>query len=132
MASRKPHRSPGATTELLQNAGLAAAFNRSRLRRENQAFQRTGGISSENRDSGFKPAFLDTATGRTYRSCFADGREAPVHVLDGLPDDIVMARTSSGQVFCAKPSLSAGFLRKGRFYSREEVARRLTGSREAR
>jgi hypothetical protein len=131
MASKKPYRSIGAKTELLQDAGQAVAFNRSRLRSENQAFQRTGGISSENRDRGFKPAFLDTATGHTYRSCFANGREAPVHILDGLPDEIVVARSSSGRVFCAKPSIRAGFLRKGRFYSREEVVRTLTDSREA-
>lgn len=123
MASTKPYRrNRAASAQRLPDAGTVDVFRRSRLRVESQAFQGTGGVSAENRQSGFEPAFVDVATGHTYRSCFADGRKAPVHVLDGLPDEIVVARSSAGRVFCAKSSVRAGFLRQGRFYSREEVA----------
>lgn len=92
MASTRSQRSSTARTRLLPELKQVRAFDWSRLRVENQVFQNTGGVSAENRDFDFEPAFLDTATGQTYRSCFANGRKAPVHVLDGLPDEIVVAR----------------------------------------
>ena len=91
------------------------------LRRENLAFQGTGAVSPENARLGFQPAFLDSDTGEVHPSRFADGRLAPLHVLDGLPRTLVTARSSSGRVLRAKASLVSGFIRLGRFYTREEV-----------
>ncbi len=83
---------------------------------------RFGARSQENRRFGFRPAFFDAATGTVYDSCFADGRPAPVHVLDGLPDEVVAERDSGGEVIAARESVVAGFVRHGCFYSREEAA----------
>lgn len=82
----------------------------------------TGRHSQENQRYGFRPAFIDVATGTVYRSCFADGHPAPFHLLEGLPDDVVAERDVDGQVTATKSSLIAGFVRHGRFYSREEAA----------
>ncbi|MCB1825403.1 MAG: hypothetical protein KDJ54_12820 [Candidatus Competibacteraceae bacterium] len=92
------------------------------LRRQNQVFRGTGGVSAENRTLGFVPAFLDTQTGVVYRACFADGRPAPMHLLDGLPPTVVASRDPTGRVTTLKSSVQAGFLRAERFYTREQAA----------
>jgi hypothetical protein len=92
------------------------------LRRQTIAFRGTGGISEENGSCGFAPAFLDTETGAVYRARFADGRPAPMHLLEGLPPSVVMRRDEAGKVSATKPSLVAGFVRCGRFYTREQAA----------
>lgn len=97
-----------------------------RLVAQNRRFKGSGGISQENRAGGFLPAFADTATGATYRSCFADGNPAPIHLLDGLPAELVVARSASGRVTAVKDSVVAGFLRAGRFYTREQAAEAMT------
>lgn len=92
------------------------------LRRENRDYEGTGGRSEENSGAGFAPAFLDTETRRVYGSCFADGRPAPFHLLDGLPAELVVARNACGRVAQIKCSVVSGFLRGGRFYTRDEAA----------
>jgi len=96
------------------------------LKAENMTFQGSGGISSENRSIGFRPAFLDTQTRGVFVSRFADGRPAPCHILDGLPDEVVVSRTPSGRVAAVKTSIVSGFLLRGRFYTREEAAKKLS------
>ena len=73
-------------------------------------------------DRAFRPAFLDRATRIVYPSRYADGRPAPFHVLDGLPQPLVVARGRGGQVVGVKPSLIPGFVRRGRFYTPAEAA----------
>ena len=70
----------------------------------------------------FRPAFLDCATMRIHLSRFADGRLAPCHVLDGLPDEVVVDRLPSGRIVRAKASLISGFERGGFFYTRRAAA----------
>ena len=98
------------------------AMTRETLKTENQVFWGTGGRSEENRSIGFRPAFMDIQTSQVYPSRFADGRPAPFHLLDGLPDEVVMARDVSGRVASIKTSVISGFLRMGRFFTREEAA----------
>ena len=93
------------------------------LARENRCFKGTGGISQENGRYGFVPAFLDSATGTIYLSRFPDGRIAPIHLLDGLPDELVSQRSTAGKVTAVKNSVMAGFVRCGRFYTREQATR---------
>jgi hypothetical protein len=90
---------------------------------EKARWQGSAGCSAGNRGLGFRPAFLDTETGRVYLSAFADGRPAPVHVLDGLPQTLVVARSAGGRVCAVKASMVSGFARDARFYTREEAMR---------
>jgi len=92
------------------------------LRRQNLAFACTGGISQENCASGFRPAFYDPTTGHAELARFADGRPAPMHVLDGVPDAWVARRDAFGHIIAIKNTIIAGFIRYGLFYTREQAA----------
>jgi hypothetical protein len=92
------------------------------LQMETAAHRGTGGVSAENRALGFRPAFQDTATGKTYPSTFADGRPAPFHVLDGMPETLVLARDRYGRISRVIGSIVAGFVRDGTFYTRAQAA----------
>lgn len=72
---------------------------------------------------GFLPAFLDFATMRIYPSRFADGRLAPIHLLDGLPAEVVVDRLPTGRAVRAKHTLIDGFARGGFFYTRSAAER---------
>jgi hypothetical protein len=92
------------------------------LESENLAYSGTPGISRENRDCGFSPAFLDTETGRIVESCFQDGQPAPLHVIEGLPDDWIVERDPSSRATAIKCTVIAGFVRNSRFYTRSQAA----------
>jgi hypothetical protein len=98
-------------------------MNEGRLQQENAVHAGTGGTSGGNGGLGFRPAFLDAATCIIYSSRFADGRPAPFHILDGLPDELVADRAASGRVVSAKATLISGFERGGFFYTRSAAAR---------
>jgi hypothetical protein len=98
-------------------------MSETKLKRENAAHAGTAGVSQRNTGLGFKPAFLDFATQTIYPSRFADGRLAPFHLLDGLPEDVVVDRAPNGRVICAKATLISGFVRNGFFYTRTAAAR---------
>lgn len=89
---------------------------------QNLAYAGTPGISRLGNRCGFMPGFLDRETGRVYVSRRADGTPAPVHVFDGLPEDLVVTRTGSGQVAAIKGTVIAGFILEGQFYTREQAA----------
>lgn len=97
-------------------------MNLQQLQLENHRFQGSGGVSAENRSEGFRPAFLDTQTQCIYPSRFGDGRPAPFHLLDGLPEEVVLARDPGGRVVSVKSTVVSGFVRGGRFFNREEAA----------
>ncbi len=94
-----------------------------KIRQENRNFTGQGGISQENRSFGFVPAFLDTLTNTVYLSRHADGRLAPIHLLDGLPSTLVEQRSAAGAVVSAKSSVMTGFMLQGQFFTREQAAR---------
>jgi len=93
------------------------------LQSESRRYQGTGGVSQCNQGLGFRPAFRDAQTGRIYRSRFANGRPAPVHLVEGLPAG-VLARLSlgGGRSASARTGVIAGFVRGRRFYTRAEAA----------
>lgn len=93
------------------------------LNRENLVFAGTAGVSAGNCRWGFSPGFYDTETGRMEISRFANGKPAPVHLLDGLPEPLVVERDSFGHVTAVKRSIIAGFIRDGCFYTRAQVAK---------
>jgi hypothetical protein len=89
---------------------------------EAATYRGSGAVSAENQGLGFKPAFKDTATGIVYLATFVDGRPAPYHVLDGMPDELVLARDRRGFVSRVVGTVVAGFLRDGTFFTRDEAA----------
>jgi len=97
------------------------AMTQQQLALENARYRGTGGVSG-NCSPAFSPAFRDTQTGVVCLSCFADGRPAPFHVLDGLPNELVISRDRHRGRVIAKPSVVSGFVHDGRFYTREEAA----------
>jgi hypothetical protein len=99
----------------------ARVLSLARLRTQNRRYRGSGGVSAENRGAGFQPAFLDRRTGLVYLSQFPDGSPAPVHLLDGLPPQLVVQRTASGRVAAVRDSVVAGFVRDGRFLTRNET-----------
>ncbi|XOV85803.1 MAG: hypothetical protein ACFHX7_12520 [Pseudomonadota bacterium] len=92
------------------------------LRQENKAFRGTRGVSRNNRNEGFKPAFLDKKTGRIEVARLADGAPAPMHVISWLPREWAVAVDRDGAVLSLIPTVIAGFVRDDVFYTREEVA----------
>lgn len=103
-------------------AGLRSLLSRATLKHQNCVFKGTGGVSAENRCCGFAPAFLDTETGAVYLARFADGRPAPMHLLEGLPAEVVVTRSAAGEVTGVKASVIAGFVRRDKFYTRAQAA----------
>ncbi|WP_295392612.1 hypothetical protein [uncultured Thiodictyon sp.] len=102
---------------------LRGALTQLSLRDENILFERTRGISLNNDRHGFLPGFRDNESGDLAISRFADGSAAPLHVLDGLPENWIAERDEHGHVTHTCPGLVSGFIRDGRFYTRDEAAR---------
>ena len=94
-----------------------------RLREENLAYVGTGGVSAGNRAGGFLPAFYDTESGRGVLARFADGRPAPMHLLDGVPEEWVVKRNTGNRPTALKATVISGFVRDGFFYTRAQAAR---------
>jgi len=95
---------------------------------QNCDFAGTAGVSQHNRSSGFVPAYCNHADGQVVASRFADGRPAPIHVLEGVPEHWVEHRDVDTGLIRLKPTVEAGFLRDGRFFSR--AAAKATVERE--
>ena len=53
-------------------------------------------------------------------------------MLDGLPDAVIVRRNRSGKVTAVRGSIVAGFLRDGRFYTREQAVDYLADDEAAR
>jgi hypothetical protein len=97
-------------------------MNNERLRRDNLAFAGTRGVSEHAGKARFVPAFKDLETGRVELACFSCGSPAPMHVISCLPDEWAAERDAAGEIVRLKESVIAGFVRDGRFYTREEAA----------
>jgi len=105
------------------SACFKASLNTRSLPSDNGTVWGTGGISHENRPMGFRPAFYDPTTNKVYLSRYADGSPAPCHLLDGLPEEVILKRDTNGHVAIVKSTLVAGFLCNGMFYNREQANR---------
>lgn len=106
---------------------VTAGLSLTALRQENIHFNGTGGISQNSRSFGFHPAFMDTLSGRTYISRFANGAPAPVHLLEGLPAELVVS--DKGQALRIRATVISGFVLNGRFYTRDQAAAYALGER---
>jgi hypothetical protein len=98
------------------------------LEEQNAAYAGTGGVSQNNREAGFAPAYRHTVTGQVARSMFADGSPAPVHLLEGLPQDWTQSGAGPGAGRRLHPAVQAGFVRHGRFFTREQAKRLIAGA----
>ncbi|MDI3326595.1 hypothetical protein QKW35_19630 [Pontibacterium granulatum] len=92
------------------------------LAEENREFAGTGGVSENNAQANFAPAFQDAGTGEVEISRFKNGQPAPFHLLDGLPDKWILERDVKGRVVTVKASIVSGFVRLGEFFTRQEAA----------
>ncbi len=110
------------TSHYRRTHGSHGRFDRAGLRRESAPHDGTARSSAGNRSEGFRPGFIDTETGLVYDARFADGRAAPFHLLDGLPDTVVIARDHGGRVQAVKVTIVPGFIRCGTFFTRSEAA----------
>jgi hypothetical protein len=97
-------------------------MTREHLRKENLVYRGTGGVSAGNRQLGFIPAFCDTVTGEVELSRLPNGNPAPMHLLESLPEKWIVRRLDANQVAAIKPTVIAGFLRAGVFYTRAQAA----------
>jgi len=88
---------------------------------ENRQFANTCGLSQHNATHNFLPAFRNEETGEVALAKFADGRQAPMHVIIGLPDSWAVARNGRGQIAAIASCVIAGFVRDGQFYTRAEA-----------
>jgi hypothetical protein len=104
-------------------ASRFSIVNRPTLVDENRHFKGTGGLSRESRRYSFAPAFRDSVSGAVYLSRYANGQVAPIHLYDGLPAELVIERTIAGRVTVVRDSVTSGFVRGGRFYTRDQAAR---------
>ncbi len=93
----------------------------SALATESIKYRGTGGASQGNRGYGFIPAFMDTRNETVYLSRYSDGRLAKIHILDGMPEHLIIS-TEDGHVKSVVESVVAGFVLNGVFYTRTEAA----------
>ena len=100
---------------------MAQTMTKEILASQNEKFAGSGGVSHDNKDMGFVPGFLDEETGSVYPSRHADGSPAAVHLIEGLPENLVLKRDSAGRVCVIKATVIAGFIRDGLFFTREQV-----------
>ena len=89
----------------------ATPFTPATLALENDRYFGSAACSAGNHGLGFRPAFLDTATGVVFASRFRDGRSAPIHLLDGLPPHLVTQRSADGRVAAVKSSVVNDLIR---------------------
>lgn len=90
------------------------------LQQENQQYANTGGISQNNREEGFIPAFMDLQTGKVQLARYKNGAIAPFHMIDGLPSDWL--HYENQKVAKLKQHIVSGFVRCDRFFNRSEAA----------
>jgi hypothetical protein len=91
------------------------------LQQENRDCRGRGGVSSGS--FGFLPACRDLEAGRIFASRFADGRPAAVHVIDELPDGLVICKRAVGTALVLKNSVVAGSTWCDWFFTREQAVR---------
>ncbi len=92
------------------------------LGRENRRFSHTRGVSANCSSMRFLPAFRDTISGETHLSLLPNGSVSPIHILDGLPEHWILERDHRQRVTAVKHSIISGFVRNGKFYTREDLA----------
>ena len=96
-------------------------MDRQELQEQNLRFADTSGVSANNQDKGFIPAFQDPAAGRVELARTEDGSVATMHLIAGLPREWAAELDSAGAVSRLKDGIVAGFCRNGQFYTRDQA-----------
>ncbi len=96
--------------------------NAQSLHKENSEFAGTTGVSKNSKSLGFIPAFYDRESGRAEISRFSDGSPAPIHLMEGLPEEWAVAHDADGKITSVIPTIISGFVRGADFYTREQAA----------
>lgn len=91
----------------------------SRLDSENIQYANSGGVSQNNAAENFVPAFKNANTGEIALSKYFNGKPAPLHLIDGLPDSWLI---KDGKQKDLQEFIISGFVRFGRFFDRQEAA----------
>ena len=101
---------------------IAERVSTGSLPRENRDFADTTGISINNRTLGFIPAFYDKKSGRAEISRYFDGRPAPIHLMEGLPEEWAADHDAQGRITSLIPTIISGFVRGTDFFTRDQAA----------
>ena len=92
------------------------------LREESATYVGSCGDSTTARKNHFIPAFRDEADGRVELARLKNGCVAPMHLITALPKSWATRVDDAGNVLELIETIVAGFVRDGRFYTREEAA----------
>lgn len=104
---------------------MVKSLRDSRLDFETRKYYGTAGTSQGNNKYGFIPAFMDTTAGDIYLSRKPDGSLAKVHLLDGLPEHLIVSKEND-QVRAVQKSVVAGFVLNENFFTRDEAVQFVT------
>jgi len=91
------------------------------LAQQNLMFHGTGSTGPQSRSYGFNPAFLDEKTKTVYLARYPDGRIAPMHISNSLPDKLLAQKNVCGVVVSGTEEVTAGFTKDGLFYTRAQA-----------
>lgn len=105
-----------------RDARMRGVLSELSLREENALHAYTLGIGANRSELGVVPGYLNCVAGKRTIARFADGQGAPVHVLDGLPDDWIAERDCHGRPVRTHPGIVASFSHGGPFLTRDEAA----------
>jgi len=100
---------------------MVKLFTNSELDRATNKYKNTGGASQGNGEFGFIPAFRDSTDGTVFLSRQTNGQLAKLHILDGLPEYLIVRREFN-HVTAVKESVIAGFVLNDNFFTRDEAA----------
>lgn len=79
--------------------------------------------------NGFTPAFLNAESGDIAFAKFANGFPAPVHIVEGLPENWFKQPNKKSGKEDLKQEIVSGFIREGHFFTREEATQQLASEK---
>lgn len=93
---------------------------------KNNLSHSTREVNSNSCQFYFIPAFYDALSHTVFLSCYKSGQLAPIHVLEGIPDNIIKNRTLTNNRGESKNSLIIGFIFKNKFLTRKQAINTLS------
>jgi hypothetical protein len=106
----------------MSRPSLAQKRTQESVQQESVEFAGTCGESATATQSRFHPAFRNEADGRVEVARMPNGQPAAMHLISALPESWAAKLDDDGHVVELIEGIVAGFVRDGRFYTREEAA----------